>query len=57
MSIKIRVSYRGRVNQELDAKIKHAMSGIGAEWYAQGMDHGDDERDIDFEIEEETEDK
>ncbi len=47
----IKVSYRGKLDVELDRKIQAALEGIGAKWYAQGFDLVIHERDICFDYE------
>ena len=51
MKKKIKVIYAGPLDMELDKLIQDALCGIGAEWYAQGTDFTNGERDICFDIE------
>jgi len=49
-SIKIKITYQGPLDIELDEKIQNLMESIGAKWYAQGTDLITGIRDICFDI-------
>ena len=46
--MKIKVTYNGNLDKELDSEIRSAIEGIGGEWYAQGFDFTTNIRDICF---------
>jgi len=48
----ITVLYDGPLDQELDGKIRKALTGMGCKWYAQGFSLVNQERDICFEYQE-----
>ena len=52
--MRIKITYEGQMNAEIDVKICKAMKSIGAKWYAQGTDLTETPyiRDICFDLEE-----
>ncbi len=48
MKIQIKVTYPGPLDIEVDKKITDALESIGAEWWAQGTNLMNQERDICF---------
>ena len=49
---KLKVVYEGKMDMELDKKIRGLMESLGWEWYGQGFNRITTERDICFKREE-----
>ena len=46
--MKVKVTYKGKMDEELDRKIRTSLEDAGLVWYAQGYDFVDKVRDISF---------
>lgn len=49
--VKIKVTYDGELDTEIDNKMHKIMEVIGAKWWAQGYDLVDNVRDIAYDLE------
>jgi len=50
MNVQIKIFYKGQPSKAVDDEIQAAMDKIGAEWYAEGYNIPENERDICFDL-------
>ena len=51
MKVKIKVTYKGSIDTNVDVEIIKKIESIGGKWYAQGKGIESDIRDICFDLE------